>query len=102
MDQETTLSIGENASTGYAWLLEPVICDEYFTVKTRVGHPDENEPEIEHIGVVHESMMVGVPGTKYIQFEPLKVGDCLVKMVLARSWEFSWESPESGMFVDKL
>ena len=59
----------------------------------RVGHR-KNDSE-DHVA------LLGQPGTKYIELVPKAKGECLLKMVLAREWEYSWASPDSGVYISK-
>ena len=104
-----TLQVRENASTGYGWMVRPGRCDSFFSMESRIARPqhdpntdtvvlDQDGNEVKRI-VKHN---LGAPGARVMTLTGLEPGECTLDMVLAREWEFSWDEPEKGSYLQRI
>ena len=81
VDETHHMSVEENLTTGYQWIIKPT-CEFEIQIQESYDPPFFAEDE----GIV------GAAGTKYIQLLGANEGECTYQMAYARSWEFDWDS----------
>ena len=76
-------AIEENLTTGYSWIIDYEACKDIMEVDEDFDAPVEIED------------LVGVPGTKQIEFSGQSEGTCTFRMAYAKYWEFQWDHSEA-------
>ena len=82
VDQSHHMSVKENLTTGYSWIVKPT-CKYELQIQESYDPPFFAE---------EDEAIMGAAGTKYLQFLGANEGECTFQMAYARGWEFDWES----------
>jgi inhibitor of cysteine peptidase len=86
-DQEFTIALGSNPTTGYSW--QPVYDEKCLTLTSRDYQADDTTGK----------QIAGAGGTEYFHFKALKSGETQVKFTYQRPWETPTAQDQTQIFT---
>jgi inhibitor of cysteine peptidase len=90
LNQEFTIALGSNISTGYSW--QPVFDPNYLSLVTKEYKNGDNA----------NGKIVGTPGVEYFTFKALKTGDTQATFTYKRPWEAATPQDQQQLFTIKV
>ena len=87
LNQEFTIALGSNISTGYSW--QPAFDANYLNLVTKEYKNGDNA----------NGKIVGAPGVEYFTFKALKTGDTRVTFTYMRPWEPATPQDQQQIFT---
>ncbi len=87
LNQEFTIALGSNISTGYSW--QPTFDPNILNLVTKEYKNGDNA----------NGKIVGAPGVEYFTFEALKTGDTQITFTYKRPWESATPQDQQKTFT---